>query len=155
MPTVDVVDLKKAKVGTVELPKSVFGCEARATLVHEAVVMQRACERLVLVERRTLGVPEHGAKLLERRRPLRHVRDRVRGRPARDDARRARPVGCDRVAGVHHPLTVRVEVLADDGRDRLAIRLVGGATAPVGVVVDRIAAAGGAISGDEIGRAHV
>ncbi len=45
MPTVDVVDLKKAKVGTVELPKSVFGCEARATLVHEAVVMQRACER--------------------------------------------------------------------------------------------------------------
>lgn len=45
MPTVDVVDLKKSKVGTVELPKAVFGCEARAVLVHEAVVMQRACER--------------------------------------------------------------------------------------------------------------
>jgi large subunit ribosomal protein L4 len=45
MPTVDVVDLKKAKVGTVELPKAVFACEARAGLVHEAVVMQRACER--------------------------------------------------------------------------------------------------------------
>ena len=45
MPTVDVVDLRKAKVGTAELPKSVFGCEARAGLVHEAVVMQRACER--------------------------------------------------------------------------------------------------------------
>ena len=45
MPTVDVVDLKKKKVGTTELPKAVFGCEARAVLVHEVVVMQRACER--------------------------------------------------------------------------------------------------------------
>jgi len=45
MPTVDVVDLKKKKVGTVDLPQAVFGCEARTALVHEAVVMQRACER--------------------------------------------------------------------------------------------------------------
>lgn len=45
MPTVDVVDLKKKKVGTVELPQEVFGCEPREALVHEAVIMQRACER--------------------------------------------------------------------------------------------------------------
>jgi large subunit ribosomal protein L4 len=45
MPTVDVVDLHKRKVGTVDLPQEVFGCEPRATLVHEAIVMQRACER--------------------------------------------------------------------------------------------------------------
>jgi large subunit ribosomal protein L4 len=45
MPTVDVVDLKMKKVGTVDLPQEVFGCEPRATLVHEAVIMQRACER--------------------------------------------------------------------------------------------------------------
>jgi len=45
MPTVDVVDLKKKKVGTVDLPQEVFGCEPRAALVHEAVIMQRACER--------------------------------------------------------------------------------------------------------------
>jgi len=45
MPTVDVVDLENKKVGTVELPQEVFGCEPRATLVHEAVIMQRACER--------------------------------------------------------------------------------------------------------------
>ncbi|MFO0707837.1 MAG: 50S ribosomal protein L4 [Nitrospira sp.] len=45
MPTVDVVDLKKQKVGTVELPQEVFGCEPRVALVHEAVIMQRACER--------------------------------------------------------------------------------------------------------------
>ena len=45
MPTVDVVDLKKQKVGSVDLPEEVFGCKLRTALVHEAVVMQRACER--------------------------------------------------------------------------------------------------------------
>ncbi len=45
MPTVDLVDLQKKKIGTVELPSQVFGCEPRVTLVHEAVLMQRACER--------------------------------------------------------------------------------------------------------------
>jgi large subunit ribosomal protein L4 len=45
MPTVDVVDLKSKKVGTVDLPSEVFGCEPHAVLVHEAVTMQRACER--------------------------------------------------------------------------------------------------------------
>jgi len=45
MPTIDVVDLQKRKVGTVDLPSEVFGCEPRASLVHEAVIMQRACER--------------------------------------------------------------------------------------------------------------
>src|SRR5512145_3219295 len=45
MPTVDVVDWQNKKVGTVELAPSVFGCELHTALVHEAVVMQRACER--------------------------------------------------------------------------------------------------------------
>jgi large subunit ribosomal protein L4 len=45
MPTVDVVDLKRKKVGTVVLPPEVFGCELHPSLVHEAVIMQRACER--------------------------------------------------------------------------------------------------------------
>lgn len=45
MPTIDLVDLQKKKVGTVDLSPVVFGCEPRATLVHEAVIMQRACER--------------------------------------------------------------------------------------------------------------
>ncbi len=45
MPTVDLVNLQKVKVGTVELPQEVFGCEPRSALVHEAVIMQRACER--------------------------------------------------------------------------------------------------------------
>src|SRR5262245_56916361 len=45
MPTVDVVDLNRRKVGSAELPAEVFGCKAHTVLVHEAVIMQRACER--------------------------------------------------------------------------------------------------------------
>ena len=45
MPTVDVVDLNRRKVGSAELPAEVFGCKPHASLVHEAIVMQQACER--------------------------------------------------------------------------------------------------------------
>jgi large subunit ribosomal protein L4 len=45
MPTVDVVDLNRRKVGSTELPAEVFGCKPHTTLVHEAVVMQQACDR--------------------------------------------------------------------------------------------------------------
>lgn len=45
MPTVEVLDLHKRKVGSVELPDSVFGAAPDRSLLHEAVVMQRACMR--------------------------------------------------------------------------------------------------------------
>jgi large subunit ribosomal protein L4 len=45
MPTVDVVDLNRRKVGSADLPAELFGCKPHTTLVHEAVVMQQACER--------------------------------------------------------------------------------------------------------------
>jgi large subunit ribosomal protein L4 len=45
MPTIDVVDVKNLKVGSVTLPQEVFGCKPHPVLVHEAVMMQRACER--------------------------------------------------------------------------------------------------------------
>jgi large subunit ribosomal protein L4 len=45
MPTIDVVNAEKQKVGSVALPQEVFGCKPHPALVHEAVVMQRACER--------------------------------------------------------------------------------------------------------------
>jgi len=45
MPTVDVVDVTRRKVGSAELSEKVFGVQPDAQLVHEAVVMQRACER--------------------------------------------------------------------------------------------------------------
>lgn len=45
MATVDVVDVHKRKVGSVELRDAVFGAKPEASLVHEVVIMQRACER--------------------------------------------------------------------------------------------------------------
>jgi large subunit ribosomal protein L4 len=45
MPTIDVVDANKQKVGSVTLPQEVFGCKPHPGLIHEAVTMQRACER--------------------------------------------------------------------------------------------------------------
>jgi len=45
MPIIDVVNLESTKVGSIDLPDEVFGCEVRPDLIHEAVIMQRACER--------------------------------------------------------------------------------------------------------------
>lgn len=45
MPTLDVVDLQKRKVGSIELRDHVFGVEPAPHVVHTAVVMQQACER--------------------------------------------------------------------------------------------------------------
>ena len=45
MPTVDVLDMHKRKVGSVELHEGVFGVAADGPLVHTAVVMQQACAR--------------------------------------------------------------------------------------------------------------
>jgi|SRR5579884_1320102 len=45
MPTVDVVDLQKRKVGSVELQDHLFGVKPVPHVVHAAVVMQQACER--------------------------------------------------------------------------------------------------------------
>lgn len=45
MPTCDVFDLHKRKVGSVELRDEVFGVPPSGSLVHEAVVMQRASAR--------------------------------------------------------------------------------------------------------------
>lgn len=45
MATIDVIDVHKRKVGSVELRDAVFGAKPEASLVHEAVVMQQACER--------------------------------------------------------------------------------------------------------------
>ncbi|MFM8551648.1 MAG: 50S ribosomal protein L4 [Nitrospiraceae bacterium] len=45
MPTVDVVDSQKKKVGSVELHAGLFGAGIDGHLVHEAVVMQQASAR--------------------------------------------------------------------------------------------------------------
>ncbi len=45
MASMDVVDLSRRKVGTVELKAEVFGRQVNVPLVHEAVVMQQASTR--------------------------------------------------------------------------------------------------------------
>lgn len=45
MASLDIVDLNKKKVGSIELKAALFGRQPSATLVHEAVVMQQACAR--------------------------------------------------------------------------------------------------------------
>lgn len=55
MPTVDVLDIHKRKVGSVELHDGVFGVEADGPLVHTAVVMQQACARQGTASTRTRG----------------------------------------------------------------------------------------------------
>jgi large subunit ribosomal protein L4 len=45
MPTVDIFNLKRDKVGSIELPDAVFGVEVRENLMHEVVVAQLASKR--------------------------------------------------------------------------------------------------------------
>lgn len=45
MPTLDVVDLERRKVGAIEVVGEIFGSSPETHTVHAAVVMQQACER--------------------------------------------------------------------------------------------------------------
>ncbi len=45
MPTVDIYDANKQKVGDIELSDAVFAVELRPHLLHEVVVWQLACRR--------------------------------------------------------------------------------------------------------------
>ena len=45
MATLPVIDVRKQKVGSVELRDSIFGTTPDKHLLHSAVVMQRACDR--------------------------------------------------------------------------------------------------------------
>jgi large subunit ribosomal protein L4 len=45
MPTIDIVDLNRRKVGAAELRPEVFGVEVKTPVLHEVVVMQEANRR--------------------------------------------------------------------------------------------------------------
>jgi large subunit ribosomal protein L4 len=62
MPTVDVVNLSKEKVGTVDLDDRLFGAEINPSLIHEAVVMQQACMRQGTAATKTRGMVRGGGK---------------------------------------------------------------------------------------------
>ncbi|MGH7254267.1 MAG: 50S ribosomal protein L4 [Nitrospirales bacterium] len=55
MPTVDVIDLGKKRVGSMSLDSPVFNAKADVPLVHTAVVMQQACERQGTASTKTRG----------------------------------------------------------------------------------------------------
>ncbi|MBI3812378.1 MAG: 50S ribosomal protein L4 [Nitrospirae bacterium] len=62
MPTVDVVNLSKEKVGTVDLDDHLFAAEINKPLIHEAVVMQQACMRQGTAATKTRGMVRGGGK---------------------------------------------------------------------------------------------
>lgn len=62
MPTVDVVNLSKEKVGTVDLDDRLFAAEINKPLIHEAVVMQQACMRQGTAATKTRGMVSGGGK---------------------------------------------------------------------------------------------
>jgi large subunit ribosomal protein L4 len=62
MPTVDVVNLSKEKVGSVDLNDRVFAAEVNSPLIHEAVVMQRASMRQGTAATKTRGFVRGGGK---------------------------------------------------------------------------------------------
>jgi len=45
MPTIDIIDLNRRKVGAAELRPEVFGVEVKTSILHEVVVMQEANRR--------------------------------------------------------------------------------------------------------------
>jgi len=56
MPTIDVVDLNRRKVGTVELRPEIFGVEVKGPVLHEVVLMQQAGTRQGTASTKTRGV---------------------------------------------------------------------------------------------------
>lgn len=56
MPTIDVVDLNRRKVGAVELRPEVFGTELNGPVLHEVVLMQQAGRRQGTASTKTRGL---------------------------------------------------------------------------------------------------
>lgn len=72
MATVAVYDITNNQVGDIELNDSIFGVEMNAGLLHQAVVMQLAAQRLGTHATKTRGFVRGGGRalLLPRRSPL-------------------------------------------------------------------------------------
>ena len=62
MPTVAVYDIANNQVGDIELNENIFGVEMNAGLVHQAVVMQLASQRLGTHATKTRGMVRLGSR---------------------------------------------------------------------------------------------
>ena len=62
MPTVAVYDIANKQVGDIELNENVFGVEVNGALLHQAVVMQLASQRLGTHATKTRGLVRGGGR---------------------------------------------------------------------------------------------
>ena len=62
MPTAEVVNVNREKVGTIELDDRLFGSKINRPLIHEAVVMQRASMRLGSAATKSRGEVRGGGR---------------------------------------------------------------------------------------------
>src|SRR3989442_8218286 len=56
MPTIDIIDLNRRKVGAAELRPEVFGVEVKTSVLHEVVVMQEANRRQGMASTKTRSI---------------------------------------------------------------------------------------------------
>ncbi len=62
MPTVDVLNINKEKVGEVELQEEIFGVPVRGHVLHEVVTWQRACRRAGTASTKSRGEVRGGGR---------------------------------------------------------------------------------------------
>ncbi len=62
MPTVDIFNIQKEKVGELDLKDDIFGVEVRGDILHEVVVWQRACRRSGCACTKTRGEVKGGGR---------------------------------------------------------------------------------------------
>ena len=81
MPTVAVYDIANHQVGEIDLNESIFGVEMNAGLVHQAVVMQLAAQRLGTHATKTRGMVRGGGRKPWRQKGTGHARSGSRRSP--------------------------------------------------------------------------
>jgi large subunit ribosomal protein L4 len=62
MPTVDIFNIQKEKVGELDLKDDIFGVEVRGDILHEVVTWQRACRRSGCACTKTRGEVRGGGR---------------------------------------------------------------------------------------------
>jgi large subunit ribosomal protein L4 len=62
MPTVDIYNIQKEKVGELDLKDEIFGVEVKGHLLHEVVTWQRACRRAGTASTKSRGEVKGGGR---------------------------------------------------------------------------------------------
>ena len=81
MPKVAVYDIANKQVGDIELNESIFGVEVNGALLHQAVVMQLAAQRLGTHATKTRGMVNGGGRKPWKQKGTGHARSGSRRSP--------------------------------------------------------------------------